>query len=56
MVLGLVGRLLLNANGAALLGQVGAAAVAAAYAVVSGAYTAQLYRALTGREAAETFA
>ena len=52
-------RLLLGAShvaAATFAGQIGGAAVAAAYAVVSGVFIAQLYRALTGREAAETFA
>ena len=59
LLLGLVARLLLGGSHVAVatfIGQLGTAAVAAGYAVVTGVFTAQLYRMLTGREAAETFA
>ena len=59
LLLSLLARLLLggtNIGAATFIGQIGAGAVASASAVVTGVFTAQLYRALTGREAAETFA
>ncbi len=59
LLMSLLVRLLLGAShvgAATFAGQIGGAAVGAAYAVVSGVFLAQLYRALTGREAAETFA
>lgn len=59
LIVSLIARVLLGAahvGGATFVGQTAAAAVAAAYLVVTGVFTAQLYRTLTGREAAETFA
>ncbi len=59
LLLGLIAGLLLggaHVAAATFIGQLGTAVVAAAYAVVTSVFTVQLYRTLTGREAAETFA
>ncbi len=59
LVVSLLFRIILGVSGtrvAVFLGSTCAAALAAAFAVVTSTFTAQLYRALTGREAAETFA
>jgi hypothetical protein len=58
-VVGLLARLVLGPNGAIaalVIGQAGSAAVNAAYTAVVATFTAQLYRARTGWEAADTFA
>jgi hypothetical protein len=58
-VLGLIARLALGASGeltARVIGQAGAAVVNAIYTVVVATFSAQLYRSVTGWEAAEAFA
>lgn len=59
LVVQIVFRLLLGENGtplATFLGGICGGAAAAAFGVVTGTFTAQLYRMVSGREAAQTFA
>ncbi len=59
LVIKLLFRLLLGTGGggtAVFMGTLFTAAASAAFGVVTATFTAQLYRTLTGREAAETFA